>query len=112
MEKKTDSDICRSNWAYRGFMRSPKTLHRMAIRAAKALNLDIGGFDVIKKGRKYYFLEFNTAIAVEGKSRQFFQKGIKSLAKRKFPHLYKQEKPPEVKKESKMLNFFKRIGII
>lgn len=116
--KKSDSDVCRSNWAYRKFRKSPKRLHAAALKAAKALNLDLCAFDVIVKGRKYYFLEGNTSPTIEGKSRQFFQQGIKFLIKRKFPHINNRivELKPQVEDakpaESKMTGLFKKWGLI
>ena len=90
--KKSDSDICRSNYAYLNFRKTPKRLHGLAIRAAKALKLDICAFDILVKGRKYYFLEGNSAPTIEGEVRQFFQAGIKTLIKLKFPKIGKISK--------------------
>jgi len=89
--KKADSDICRSNYAYVRFRKTPIRLHRMALRATKALNLEVGAFDVLVKNRKYYFLEFNTAVSVEKQATEFYKKNIPVLIKKRFPAIYNQK---------------------
>ncbi len=101
--KKNDSDICRSNYAYVRFRKVPVRLHRMAIRAAKALQLDLGAFDVLVKKRKYYFLEFNSAVTCEKKATDFYKQNIPKLIKKKFPHLFTKEKTKPVNKVGRLV---------
>lgn len=92
------SDICRSLYGYGRWCKTPANLHRMALKAAKALGLQIGAFDILAKGNKYYFLEFNTGPTIEGKVRQFYQNGIPALAKKMYPKLFKKSKKLSTKK--------------
>jgi predicted ATP-grasp superfamily ATP-dependent carboligase len=88
--KKSDSDICRSNYRYARIRKTPIRLHRMALKAAKALNLHLCGFDILVKNRNYYFLEGNSSVTIETPQvRKFYQTGIKSLINKKFPKLPK-----------------------
>lgn len=82
--KKTDSDICRSNWKYVRFRRSQKHLHKAALKASKALNLPICAFDILIKGRKHYFLEGNSCPTFENKATLFYKKNIPILVKKMF----------------------------
>ena len=107
--KQSDSDVCRSNWAYRNFRETPKKLHSMALKASKALKLDICAFDILVKGNNYYFLEGNTAPTIEGEVRQFFKDGIKVLIKKKFPKIdqYKPEKTVKSKwVDTSLINYY------
>ncbi len=85
---KKDSDICRSNYGYANFRKTTKRIHQQCLKAARTLKLDICAFDILVKGRKYYFLESNSAPTIEGQARQFYQKNIPTLIKKKFPNLY------------------------
>jgi hypothetical protein len=83
--KKDDSDICRSNWRYVNFRKTPKNLHKMVLRAAKKIGLECCAFDILVVKRKYIFLEGNAAPTLEKAVTQFYKKNLVYLINKKFP---------------------------
>lgn len=77
---------CRSNWGYKFADNVPIDLHYQTLMAAKKIGLDCGAADVLFHKNKWYFLELNSAASVDHrKIREFFQKGIETFVKVKFP---------------------------
>ena len=88
-KNKNISLVCRSLWGYNRFRKTPARLHKMALKAAKVLKLDMGAFDILVKNGNYYFLEANTAVTCDNKKiRDFYNKNILKLCKlKKFNNL-------------------------
>ncbi len=84
---KQDSDICRSNWDYVNFRKTPIKLHKMCLLAAKTLKLDICALDVLVKNGRYYILELNSAPTLTRVVADFYKKTLPVLIKQKFPKL-------------------------
>ena len=95
--KKSDSDICRSNWKYSKFRKTNKTLHKIALKASKAIGLDICALDILVKNRTYYVLELNSSPTNESKSTDFYKKNIPLLIKKRFPKLFAKVKSKRFK---------------
>lgn len=89
---------CRSLWSYKIWKKTPKHLHKKAIKAANHLGFKYGAFDIIiSKDNKYYFLENNTAPSLDhSKIIKFYQRGLKSIVNKKSKELTKEWKknPP------------------
>jgi len=88
---KKDSDICRSNWDYYLYRKTPARLHKLALKAAKATNLQICALDIIVKNKKYYVLENNSCPTLNKRVAEFYKKNIPILIKKKFPKLFKKK---------------------
>lgn len=75
---------CRSNWGYSFCDGIALELHYQTLMAAKQMGLDFGAADVLFFKGKWYFLELNTAASVDHRQvREFFQKGLETLIKKK-----------------------------
>lgn len=78
--------VCRSMFAYEFLKKTPKDLHNMTLKAAKVIGLDTGASDVLKVGRKYVFLENNSAVTCDWDIiTKFYRKNLIALIKKKFP---------------------------
>lgn len=87
-----DKFPCRSGWGYE-FRKTPKTLHKQVLAAAKAIGLCFGAADVIYYKGKYYFLELNSCPSYDNsKIIKMFQSEIPKLAQRKYPELFKNKR--------------------
>jgi hypothetical protein len=80
---KPDKYPCRSSWGYRFLDRTPRSLHRDTINAAKKIGLSMGAADVLGKDGEHIFLELNSAPSVDHrKIRVFFQDSINAFVAR------------------------------
>jgi glutathione synthase/RimK-type ligase-like ATP-grasp enzyme len=77
-------ELCRSNWSYVRFRKTPVRLHKIALKCAKAIGLDICAIDVLVKGNKYYVLENNSSPSLTNQVTQFYKKNIPGLIKKKY----------------------------
>ncbi len=76
---------CRSNWGYQFLGKTPPKLNYLTLRAARALELELGAADVLSFCGHYYFLELNTAPTIDAaRLRRFFSRQITNLIRRKF----------------------------
>jgi hypothetical protein len=74
---------CRSLWPYDFKIKISRNLHRLVMKAKKALKLDVGAFDILVKDGEYYFLEANTAVTCDSRRiTEFYQYGLNCLINR------------------------------
>jgi hypothetical protein len=77
---------CRSQWGYSFCKEVPKVLHDKTLLAAQKIGLELGAADVLFHGKKYYFLELNSAPTIDtSKLKAFYTRNIKKVAEEKFP---------------------------
>jgi hypothetical protein len=78
---------CRSMWGYEFCGGISKDLHAQTLLAAKKIGLEFGAADVLFFKGKWYFLELNSAASLDHRVvREFFQKNMELLIKKKFPN--------------------------
>lgn len=78
-ENREELNPCRSKWGYAWQESVFPVLAKQTQKARKALSLDLGAADVLwhEEDRKYYFLELNTACALDhGRVLSFFKASI------------------------------------
>lgn len=78
---------CRSEWGYR-WMKTPKVLHQMVIKAGAKVGLDVYAADVLRKGGRWFLTELNSAVCVDARSiREFVQLHLPEVARARYPNL-------------------------
>lgn len=100
---------CRSKWGYSHWKKTPKYLHKLALKAAKHMGFQYGAFDIIWNPytKKWVFLEWNSAIALDDeKVIKFFSRGMKSIINRKIKEVTKNlKKYPPLEYKFKVVNY-------
>lgn len=74
LNPETDHKLCRSKWGYRYLAGVPTVMGQEAAKAFKRMGLETGAADILwhEAERKYYFLELNTAPAIDTESLETF----------------------------------------
>ena len=56
---------CRSSYQYKFYKKVPEELKKEVLIGAKTLNLLFGAADILRKNKKYYFCEYNSAPSLD-----------------------------------------------